>query len=131
MTALRAIPPAAGMGAMRSINRVILRSAFMPLFFGTPLAALLLLLLGIVGLWGARSWPVMLGAVVHLAGMTGVTAAFNVPLNTRLDGAGENIARAEAKWLHYLSAWTRWNHLRTISSITASALFVVERVRSG
>ena len=40
MAALGQRPPAEGMAAMVSINRVILRSLFMPVFFGTALLSL-------------------------------------------------------------------------------------------
>jgi uncharacterized membrane protein len=122
MAALRTLPADAGMAAMRAVNRVILRSPFMPLFFGTSAAALLL---GVMAISAAASWPAVFGAAVHLVGMTGVTVAFNVPLNTRIERAGENTVEAEAAWQHYLMAWTRWNHLRTISSILAAALFTL------
>jgi uncharacterized membrane protein len=128
MAALRTLPAAAGTAAMRAVNQVILRSPFMPLFFGTSAAALML---GVLATWQGGSWPVVLGAAVYLAGMTGVTVAFNVPLNTRLDRAGENTTEAEVVWQHYLAVWTRWNHLRTIASIIASVLFTVALIHPG
>ncbi len=131
MTALRALPTGAGMGAMCAIKRVILRSPFMPLFFGTSLAALLLFVPGVLGIWGAQPLPVLVGAAVYLFGMAGVTVAINVPLNTRLDRAGENGPQAEAVWRHYLAVWTRWNHLRAAASFIATALFTLALVRSG
>ncbi|QYU67777.1 DUF1772 domain-containing protein [Leptolyngbya sp. 15MV] len=82
-------------------------------------------------MWGGRSWPVVVGAGAYLAGMTGVTAAFNVPLNARLDRAGESTAEADAAWRHYTTVWTRWNHVRTMASIMASALFTLALIRHG
>ena len=42
MTAFDRIPQGHGISAMQSINSAILRSLFMPLFFGTALASLLI-----------------------------------------------------------------------------------------
>jgi uncharacterized membrane protein len=128
MAALRTLPTSAGIAAMRAVNRVILRSPFMPLFFGTSAAALLL---GVLAMWQGGSWPMVVGATLYLAGMTGVTVAFNVPLNTRLDRTGDNAVEAEAIWRHYLASWTRWNHLRTFTSILAAALFTAALIHSG
>jgi len=128
MAALRTLPAAAGIAAMRAVNKVILRSPFMPLFFGSSATALLL---GVMAISGAGSWLAVLGAAVHLVGMTGVTVAFNVPLNTQIERAGENTPEAEAVWQHYLMAWTRWNHLRTISSVLAAALFALAMIHRG
>lgn len=47
MAALDQIDRPAGIAAMNAINRVILRSAFMPLFLGSTLAALALAILGL------------------------------------------------------------------------------------
>lgn len=43
---------------------------------------------------------------------------FNVPLNNLLASTGPE------NWARYLSTWTRWNHLRTLASIGAAALFI-------
>jgi len=47
-----------------------------------------------------------------------VTMLFNVPLNNALASAGE------LHWPQYLARWTRWNHVRTITSMGAAALFI-------
>nr|MBX2869016.1 DUF1772 domain-containing protein [Acidiferrobacterales bacterium] len=50
-------------------------------------------------------------------GMFLCTAFLNVPLNNRLakDAGEEN----EHFWDHYMGKWTRWNHVRAISSMIA------------
>jgi uncharacterized membrane protein len=108
----------AGMQAMTSINRVILGSIFMPLFFGSTLLAVASGLLGLRQLDEPSGWLMLAGGVIFLVGMFGVTAAFNVPLNNRLD-----ISPA-AVWPEYLANWTTWNHLRTLACLVAGSLFL-------
>lgn len=53
---------------------------------------------------------------------------FNVPLNNALDAVDPASTDAAAVWARYLKDWTFWNHLRTIASAAASALFVAALV---
>lgn len=119
MRALGEIDRAAGIAAMTAINRVILRSAFMPVFIGSTLTSLALAAIALLR-WGAPGSAAMLaGAAVYLLGMTGVTMARNVPLNNRL------IAAPGDTWELYLTVWTRWNHVRTLASLAGLVLFVL------
>jgi uncharacterized membrane protein len=130
MTALARLPQAAGIGAMQSINRVILRSPFMPLFFATTLASAALAVLGILR-WGEPGALAMLtGGVTYVAGMFLCTAARNVPLNNALDAVAPASAEADAVWSRYLTVWTRWNHVRTIACTLACGLFIAAIVAS-
>jgi uncharacterized membrane protein len=47
-----------------------------------------------------------------------------VPLNNALAAVDPASAEAAGVWARYLNDWTLWNHVRTISSIVASALFI-------
>jgi uncharacterized membrane protein len=116
MTALRRIGPA-GIAAMNSINEVILRSWFMPFFLGTTLGCAVLAVAGIVSDDSRRVF-LLGGGLVYVLGMFGVTMFCNVPLNNALASAGTE------QWARYLKLWTRWNHVRTLASMTASALFI-------
>jgi uncharacterized membrane protein len=107
-----------GIVAMNAINRVILRSAFMPVFFGTTLASGALAIIGLLHLGNTGSLCLIAGGLLHVAGMFGVTLLFNVPLN----GALQHVT-AESRT--GTRRWTRWNHVRTVSSMGAAALFVV------
>lgn len=125
MRALGERPPAEGKAAMVAVNRVILGSAFMPVFFGTAVLALALAIYGGVVRSGASGW-LLSGALAYLAGSIWVTIAFNVPRNValgRADGADE-----EAVWKDYLVRWTRWNHVRTIACLASAVLFIVALV---
>jgi uncharacterized membrane protein len=120
MTALERIGQSAGVAAMNAINLVILRSLFMPVFLGTTIASLVLTVIGLMR-WGAPGALAMAaGGAVYVVGMFVCTTAFNVPLNNALT---RNPDSTEL-WTRYLRDWTLWNHVRTIASVIASALFI-------
>ena len=115
MASLQALPHDHGAKAMISINKVILTSAFMPLFFASSLLSLALLFSG--------DGLVQLAAAIYLLGMFVITAVFNVPLNNRLRDAPEQ--QLNETWRLYLRHWSRWNHMRTLSSLIATTLFLL------
>lgn len=131
MGALGNIAPAAGIAAMQSINAVILRSAFMPLFFGTTVISLALAVLGVLRWQSAGAPALVLAGILYVVGMFVVTAAFNVPLNNRLAAADPSSPEGLAEWHGYLKDWTRWNHVRTAASTLAAALYVAAIARGG
>lgn len=121
--ALALRPAGEGMAAMVSINRVILRSLFMPVFFGTGLLA------GLVGAWAFTNWgpasPWLAGgAGLYLVGSIGVTMIWNVPLNNAIDRA-DPAADNAALWADYRRRWSVWNHVRTLACLAAAAAFIL------
>ena len=120
MRALEKLGPAAGAAAMNSMNTTILRSLFMPLFMLTSFGALTLATLGAFNWQRPGAWLWVAGGLTYFAGMFLVTMLFNVPLNNRLAASGPAV---DDIWRHYLVAWTRWNHVRTLTSLLAAALF--------
>ncbi|MEZ4247106.1 MAG: anthrone oxygenase family protein [Polyangiales bacterium] len=124
MRSLAALPDARGIDAMVSINRVIVASPFVVLFFGTTLASLAL------GVWGVARWgqagslALVLGGAVYVLGHFGTTAAFNVPLNEALDRVDPASAEAARVWADYVVRWTRWNHVRTVACLASTVLFL-------
>ena len=110
--------------AMNAINTHILRSAFMPLFFGSTLIALMLVAAGLWR-WGSVDATVaVVAGGIYALGMFGVTAALNVPLNNMLARVAGDGVEAEAAWSVYRSRWTRWNTVRTVASIVTLILCV-------
>ena len=101
MGSLQTLPNAEGIAAMQSINRVILSSAFMPLFWATSLAALAL------AAWGGTHWNnpgsklLVTGGLIYVVGMFVCTAAFNVPLNNALDAADPISSEGRTVWTTY------------------------------
>jgi len=124
MRAFGTIEPAQAVAAMNAINTTILRSLFMPLFFGSSFVSLLLMIAGVVR-WGeaGAGWVLLAGAI-YLLGMFVCTAQFNVPLNNALAALEPNSAAASQLWSQYLRTWTNWNHLRTVSSLVTCIICV-------
>lgn len=114
-----------GVEAMNAINRVILRSLFMPLFFGSSLASLGLAVIGLID-WGAPGSGAMLaGGLIYFVGQFVVTMVCNVPINNALAAIDPSAESKAAIWKDYFDRWTRWNHVRTISCTVAMVLFII------
>lgn len=128
MTALGRIDTVAGISAMNSINTVIVQSLFMPVFLGTTVAGLVLAVMGAVRWSEPGAIAMLVGGLVYVVGMFVVTAVFNVPLNDALAAADPASAEAAALWARYPETWTWWNHVRTIASTAACALFIAALV---
>ena len=124
MTALGRIDQAAGISAMNAINVDIVRSLFMPFFFGTTLASAVLVIMAFFRWDEPGSASMLVGGVVYVLGMFVVTMVFNVPLNNALAAADPSGNGAAPLWARYLKEWTFWNHVRTVACIAASALFI-------
>lgn len=130
MQALGAIAPQAGMMAMQSINRVIVRSPFLPLFFGSTIVAAVAVATAALDWHGAASPPLLAAGLIYLGGMFISTIVLNIPLNNRLETSDPASESGRALWTRYLSNWTARNHIRTIASTVASGLFVLALVSS-
>lgn len=125
MRALAVIDPASGVRAMQSINIVIQKSLFLPLFFGTSLAALAAVAASILvddvpgGLWMA------LAGTSYFIGMFMCTVVLNIPLNNWLDAVDPRSEEGLEVWETYLDKWTLRNHIRTAASTLSAVLFVL------
>jgi len=125
MPALKRLPAAHGIAAMQSINKLAVTPAFMAALFGTAAACLGLAGWALISMGGAPLALVLIGCALYLVGAIGVTIAFNVPLNNRLEKLHFRDAGAAGFWDQYLTRWTAWNHVRTISALAAAALLMV------
>lgn len=123
-SALGRIETPAGIAAMNSINVVIVRSPFMPLFLGSSLAALILAGIALFQWHQPGSAAVFAGGVIYVVGMFLCTMALNVPLNDALAAVDPASAEGADVWAGFLRDWTFWNHVRTIASTLAMILFV-------
>ena len=124
MGVLGRIEPSAGIAAMNSINAVILRSSFMPLFMGSSLAALVLAGIALFQWQQPGSAAILAGGAIYVIGMFVCTMALNVPLNNKLASVDPAGAEAADVWARYLRDWTLWNHVRTVASTVAMVLFI-------
>ncbi|MEU2348110.1 anthrone oxygenase family protein [Modestobacter sp. NPDC049651] len=116
LPALRALSTAEGVRAMQSVNRVAVRPVFMLLLFGT---AVLCVLVAVLELRGDRRVLVLAGVGLYLAGAVLVTGLGNVPLNDTLAAADPDAAGSV--WESFLTRWTAWNTVRTVTSLAAGA----------
>lgn len=124
MRSLDQLGEAPAADAMNAINKVILRSWFMVLFFGSTLLYVFLAALAVFETDLAGRWLLFATGLIYVVGMFLCTAIFNVPLNNHLADAGsDNNAKAET-WKHYFKRWTRWNHLRSVCSLAALVLSI-------
>ncbi|WFU28338.1 DUF1772 domain-containing protein [Bradyrhizobium sp. CB1717] len=124
MTALGRLDQAAGIAAMNAINVDIVRSLFMPLFLGTTVAGAALAAMGALRVGEPGAVGMMTGGGLYVVGMFVVTMVFNVPLNNSLAALQPSAPEAGAVWTTYLKDWVFWNHVRTVASVVASALFI-------
>jgi uncharacterized membrane protein len=124
MTAFDRIGQTQGIAAMNAINVEIVKSLFMPFFLGTTLTSSILAVMAVLR-WGEPGTTAMLAAgVLYVLGMFIVTMVFNVPLNDALAAVDPSSTEATSLWKRYLKDWTLWNHVRTIASTAAFALFI-------
>jgi uncharacterized membrane protein len=125
MTALDRAGPVPGTLAFNSINVTILQSLFMPLFWVTTLVSLVLAVVGFAHWREPGGLTVAAAGVIYFLGMFGVTMFFNVPLNNALAAADPATADGVAMWSRFVKEWTPWNHVRTVTSLIASILFML------
>ena len=124
MPALDRLAPAQSIRAMHSINKLAVTPVFMTALFGTALACVVL------GVWGVTSWGerpaafALAGCALFLVGAIVVTIVANVPLNDALMKVDPEATDAATRWSTYLSDWTPWNHVRTVTAIGASGLLI-------
>ncbi len=128
MQALSRLPAEQGIAAMNAINLVIQNPLFLTAFMGTALLGLALIVAALLT-GGQGSYLLAAGGLAYLVGTFTVTVVFNVPLNDAL-AAARGGAAAELWQQRYLTDWVRWNHVRTIASIAALALFALGFARS-
>jgi len=124
MTSLGRLDQAAGIAAMNAINVDIVRSLFMPLFLGTTVAGAALVVTGALRLGEPGAISMIAGGGLYVLGMFVVTVAFNVPLTDALAAQQPSAPEAGVVWATYLKYWVFWNHVRTLASVGASALFI-------
>lgn len=125
MSALARLQPKEGITAMQSINITAINPLFMLAIFGTAGVCLLLAVSSLMKWQQPNAIYVLVGSLLYLVGAVGVTIAFNVPMNDALAIAKPDSTEGAALWADYLTDWTFWNHVRTIASLAAAALFTL------
>ncbi len=125
MPALKRLPSAEGIAAMQSIIVLAVTPVFMTALFGTAAACLGLVVWAVIS-WGEPSATLVFSAgALYLVGAIGVTMARNVPLNNGLAKLHPRGVEAKGRWDRFLTKWTAWNHVRTVTALAAAALLTV------
>jgi len=125
MKALGRLPDKQGLAAMQAVNVEAVTPAFMTAFLGTAVVCAVLAVYSLV-VWGEGFAPyVLVGGLVYLGGALLVTIFYNVPRNEALARVEPQDSDADKHWRRYLSSWTAGNHVRTVASLMAAALFTV------
>ena len=124
MRSLAASQPVAGTEAMQMINRKVYNSVFLALLLGMTGGSILLAVAGMTTGGPAAPWLIA-GGAIYLVGVFVVSVIGNIPMNKRLDVLPPGVAPTDAYWRHYARVWTRWNHVRTISSTAAATAFLI------
>jgi len=122
MRALLQQPPESGMQTMQAVNSLIQNPIFFLLFFGAALSTLFLAIMSAFHLTQSGSTLLLLGSLLYLVGTFAVTVAFNIPLNNGLAAHSASASDAAQYWQSYVTQWLKWNHVRTITSISAATL---------
>jgi uncharacterized membrane protein len=124
MAALARQPASQGIAAMQAINVTVLTPMFLGVFMGT--AALSLVVAVVLAFAQEPGWLYgIAGAVLYVVGCFGVTMGLNVPLNDALARVQPESSEGAQLWQRYLVDWTRWNHVRTLASLIATAAFIL------
>lgn len=124
MSALGLIDASHTVAAFNSINSTILRSLFMPLFFGTTVASVALVVMALARRGKPGSAAILAGGLIYLTGMFLCTMFFNVPLNNVLARVDPSGADAAIVWARSFRSWLLWNHVRTLASTVACVLYI-------
>jgi uncharacterized membrane protein len=125
MPALARLQPSQGIAAMQSINITAINPLFMIALFGTAFICLFLAIAVLFKWQQPSAFYLLAGSLLYLIGTIAVTIAFNVPLNDALAVVKPNSTEGTTLWAKYLTNWAFWNHMRTISSLAAAAVFTI------
>lgn len=111
--------------AMKAINRSIQNPVFFIVFFGALISLPVSTFLKYSAPPTVVFWMLLAATIIYLAGVFGVTAAGNIPLNNALDKFNVVEATKEALQLQRTTFETRWNQLNTIRTICSIASFIL------
>ena len=124
MTALGNLKPAEGIRAMQRINIDVFCWPFSVLFFGLPVVLAGLGIQSVLNSGQDNAAYLLAACGVYLVGSFLLTVSGNVPLNNKLARIDPVAQESVVVWQHYLKIWVRWNHLRTLACLVASALLI-------
>lgn len=125
MKALARLKPPEGIAAMQSINITVINPLFMTALFGTAIVCLFWAVSALLKWHQPDSIYLLFGSLIYLVGTVLVTIAFNVPLNDALANIDPSNTGGSNLWTKYLTDWTIWNHVRTVSALLATGALTI------
>ena len=116
---LRRTDPRAAVAAMQRINIAIQNGWFALSFMGSLLFTVLALLANLGGPLPVRI-AILVALICYVASLV-VTFRINIPLNNRLDAAGDpaHLSDPRAVWQAFDGPWHRWNRIRAVLCVVA------------
>ena len=129
MRALGSIRASAGIAAMQAINVEVQNPVFFTVFFGAAVLSIVLACFALARWHHSSSVWLLTGATLYLTGGIVVTVLRNVPLNNALATVAASSPEAIALWRDYFAKWNRWNHVRTLATLLATAAFAIALCR--
>jgi uncharacterized membrane protein len=130
LPALVKLPPPQGIAAMQSISVVVLNRSFLGVFVGTTAACAIVAIASMFNWSTAGAKLSIIGSALYICGTFLVTMACNVPLNDALARVSPEAASAAELWSRYIPSWTRWNTVRSLAALGASASLTLGLVQS-
>lgn len=112
------IEPQTAIEAMNAMNASVRNAVFFPIFFLTPIIALLAA--GTSYIYDGKTAAALFfaAAVVYIVGAFVPTATINVPMNEALAVVSmpSDMEQARSIWSAYSQKWQFWNAVRTVAS---------------
>ncbi|HEY7263141.1 MAG TPA: anthrone oxygenase family protein [Trebonia sp.] len=124
MKALGRLPATQGISAMQAINKAAPAPLFMLALFGTGALSIALSALAVPHLDQRWAVCVLAATALYLVSVI-LTMVYHVPRNDALALVDPNGPGAARAWAHYLSSWTAWNHVRTVTALAGSTVFII------
>ncbi len=120
--------------SFKVMDRVIQdnQPVFMLVWVGSVVVLVVTAALGLWRLDGADRILLVAATVVYLVGVQLPTATINIPLNNHLqaqDLGSLNDASLHDERTAFEARWVRWNSIRTVFAVLASALLITLAVR--
>lgn len=113
------------LGALQSMNRVILNTSFRIVFIGAVITVALVPFCYYKIFPNYLFWTLIAVFIIYWIGAFGVTFLGNIPLNRMLDNTNlETISVENAKSLR-MAIETKWNNLNLIRTISSGISFLV------
>ncbi len=121
MKVLGRLPSSQGISTMQSINLLIVNPLFLTVFLGTAATSGIMLASALLRWQEPQAIYLLIGGALYLVGSFLVTIIVNIPKNNALAAVAPTAPDSANLWANYLIKWTAWNHVRTVTTLAATA----------